>query len=111
MPKPPREVVQGRLLKFLLNHAIVGGLTISLNSIVAHTSRAKPATCSHLNVSQPRPSETSQMKSVRHVSIVLRAVAEIWRVTERPKKLKPLVRGGLVGVVDEEVGGCKGRMR
>jgi hypothetical protein len=30
------------------------------------------------------------MKSVRQVSIVLRAVALIWRVTERPKKLKPL---------------------
>jgi hypothetical protein len=30
------------------------------------------------------------MKSVRQVSIVLRAVAEICLVTERPKKLKPL---------------------
>jgi hypothetical protein len=69
---------------------MVGGLTISLNSIVPQTSSAKPATCSHLKLSQPRPSDTSQMKSVRHVSIVLRAVAEIWRVTERPKKLKPL---------------------
>jgi hypothetical protein len=39
-----------------------------------------------------QPLDTSQMKSVRHVSIVLRAVAEIWRVTERPKKLKPLGR-------------------
>jgi hypothetical protein len=66
---------------------------ISLNSIVPQTSRAKPATCSHLKLSQPRPSETSQMKSVRQVSIVLRAVAEIWRVTERPKKLKQLGEG------------------
>lgn len=30
------------------------------------------------------------MKSVREVSIVLREVAETVRVTERPKKLKPL---------------------
>jgi hypothetical protein len=65
---------------------------ISLNNAVPQTKSAKPTTCSHLNVSQPRPSETSQMKSVRHVSIVLRAVAEIWRVTERPKKLKPLCK-------------------
>ena len=36
------------------------------------------------------------MKSVRQVSIVLRAVAEIWRVTERPKKLKPLREKKLV---------------
>jgi hypothetical protein len=82
--------LQGLRLKFRLSHTIVGGLMISLNSIVPQTSRAKPATCSHLKLSQPRPSETSQMKSVRHVSIVLRAVAEIWRVTDKPKKLKPL---------------------
>lgn len=31
------------------------------------------------------------MKSVRHVSIVLREVAETEWVTESPKKLKPLV--------------------
>jgi len=30
------------------------------------------------------------MKSVRQVSMVLREVAETERVTERPKKLKPL---------------------
>jgi hypothetical protein len=87
-----RTLSQGLRLKFRLSHAMVGGLTISLNSIVPQTSSAKPATCSHLKLSQPRPSDTSQMKSVRHVSIVLRAVAEIWRVTERPKKLKPLGR-------------------
>lgn len=86
----PSGPSQGLRLKFLLSHATVGGLTISLNSAVPQTSSAKPATCSHLKLSQPRPSETSQMKSVRQVSIVLRAVAEIWRVTERPKKLKPL---------------------
>lgn len=63
---------------------------ISLNRPVAQTSSTKPRTCSHLNDSQPRPSETTQMKRVRQVSIVLREVAEIWRVTERPKKLKPL---------------------
>ena len=70
---------------------------ISLNSAVPQTSSAKPTTCSHLKVSQPKPRDTSQMKRVRHVSIVLRAVAEIWRVTERPKKLKPLCYIKLVG--------------
>jgi hypothetical protein len=44
-----------------------------------------------LKVSQPRPRDTIQMKSVRHVSMVERDVAETVRVTERPKKLKPLV--------------------
>lgn len=48
-------------------------------------------TCSHLNDSQPRIKETSQIKSVRQVSIVLREVAETERVTDRPKKLKPLL--------------------
>jgi len=82
--------LQGLRCKFRLSQATVGGLTISLNNAVPQTKSAKPTTCSHLNDSQPRPSETSQMKSVRQVSIVLRAVAEIWRVTDRPKKLKPL---------------------
>lgn len=49
-------------------------------------------TWSHLKDSQPRPRETSQMKRVRQVSIVLREVAETERVTDRPKKLKPLMR-------------------
>jgi hypothetical protein len=62
----------------------------SLNKKVPYTSAAKPATCSHLNVSQPRPSDTTQMNSVRQVSIVERDVADTVRVTERPKKLKPL---------------------
>ena len=44
-----------------------------------------------MNDSQPRPRETSQIKRVREVSIVLRDVAETLRVTDRPKKLKPLV--------------------
>jgi hypothetical protein len=43
-----------------------------------------------LNVSQPSPSDTTQMNSVRQVSMVEREVAETVRVTERPKKLKPL---------------------
>ena len=85
------SLTQGLLLKFLFSQATVGGLTISLNSAVPQTSSAKPTTCSHLKDSQPRPSETSQMKSVRQVSIVLRAVALICRVTDRPKKLKPLL--------------------
>lgn len=63
---------------------------MSLKRPVPYTSRAKPGTCSHLKVSQPSPRLTSQMKSVRQVSIVLRAVALMDRVTERPKKLKPL---------------------
>lgn len=43
-----------------------------------------------MNVSHRSPSETIQMKSVRHVSMVERDVALTVRVTERPKKLKPL---------------------
>ena len=46
-----------------------------------------------MNDSQPSPSDTSQMKSVRHVSIVEREVALTVRVTEIPKKLKPLIAG------------------
>lgn len=67
-----------------------GGFTTPLNRKVKYTSSAKPTTCSHLKVSQRRPSETIQMKSVRHVSMVERDVALTVRVTERPKKLKPL---------------------
>ena len=73
-----------------LTQAFIGGLTISLNKNVPYTNKAKPATCNHLKLSQPKPRLTIQMKSVRHVSIVLRLVAETERVTERPKKLKPL---------------------
>lgn len=43
-----------------------------------------------MNVSQPRPSETTQMKRVLQVSMVEREVALTVRVTERPKKLNPL---------------------
>jgi len=63
---------------------------ISLKTPVPQTSSAKPTTCSHLKLSQPKPRLTIQMKRVRQVSIVLRDVAEIERVTLRPKKLKPL---------------------
>ena len=69
---------------------IVGGLTISLKRAVPQTNSTKPTTCSHLKVSQPSPRLTIQMKRVRQVSIVLREVAEMTRVTLRPKKLKPL---------------------
>jgi hypothetical protein len=62
----------------------------SLNKNVPYTSSANPATCNHLNDSQPRPSDTTQMNSVRQVSIVERDVADTVRVTESPKKLKPL---------------------
>lgn len=61
-----------------------------LKTNVAYTSSAKPTIWSHLNVSQPRPSETIQMKRVRQVSIVDREVALTVLVTERPKKLKLL---------------------
>ena len=57
---------------------------------VPYTKRPNPTTWSHLKVSQPRNSDTIQMKRVRQVSIVERAVALTVRVTERPKKLKPL---------------------
>lgn len=42
------------------------------------------------------------MKSVRHVSIVLLLVAETERVTERPKKLKPLLKH--ISYTDEGTG-------
>jgi hypothetical protein len=73
-----------------LKKAIDGGLTMSLKRPVPQTNSTKPTTCSHLKVSQPSPRLTIQMKRVRHVSIVLREVAEMTRVTLRPKKLKPL---------------------
>jgi hypothetical protein len=76
----------------LSTHAFSGGFTISLKTKVPYTNMTKPTTCSHLNVSQPRPRDTIQMKRVRHVSIVERAVAETDRVTESPKKLNPLFR-------------------
>jgi hypothetical protein len=76
----------------LSTHDLRGGLIKSLNRNVPYTSSAKPRTWSHLNVSHPRPSDTTQMKSVRQVSMVERDVAETVRVTERPKKLKPLRR-------------------
>jgi hypothetical protein len=63
---------------------------ISLNKNVPYTSNAKPSTWSHLNVSHPSASETSQMNNVRQVSMVLRDVADTVRVTDSPKKLKPL---------------------
>lgn len=67
-----------------------GGWTSPLYKNVKYTSRAKPSTCSHLNLSQPRPRDTIQMNSVRQVSMVDRAVALRLLVTDSPKKLKPL---------------------
>lgn len=67
-----------------------GGWMRPLNRKVKYTSRAKPTTCSHLNVSQPRPRDTIQMNSVRQVSMVDLDVALTVLVTDRPKKLKPL---------------------
>lgn len=64
---------------------------MSLKRKVPYTNITKPTTCNHLKDSHPKPRETTQMKRVRQVSIVERAVAETERVTERPKKLKPLL--------------------
>lgn len=61
-----------------------------LKTNVKYTKRPNPTIWSHLNVSQPSPSETIQMNRVRHVSMVDLDVALTDRVTERPKKLKPL---------------------
>jgi len=74
----------------LTTHLFKGGLTNPLNKNVPYTNAAKPTTCSHLNVSHPKNNETIQMNNVRQVSMVDRAVAETVRVTESPKKLKPL---------------------
>lgn len=74
----------------LTTHLSSGGLTNPLNKNVPYTNSAKPRTCNHLNDSQPRKRDTIQIKSVRQVSIVERAVAETVRVTESPKKLNPL---------------------
>lgn len=63
---------------------------MSLKRNVPYTNIANPTTCNHLKLSHPRPKDTTQMKRVRQVSIVERAVAETERVTERPKKLNPL---------------------
>lgn len=63
-----------------------------LNKKVKYTNMEKPTTWSHLKLSQRRPRDTIQMMSVLQVSMVERAVALTLRVTERPKKLKPLIR-------------------
>ena len=88
--RAPSNQLRADHLFILRKEASVGGLTISLNKLVPYTNNAKPSTCSHLKLSQPKPRLTSQINSVRQVSIVDRAVAEIERVTDRPKKLKPL---------------------
>ena len=58
---------------------------------VPYTSSTKPRTCNHLKVSHPRNRDTIQINRVRQVSIVDLEVALTVLVTERPKKLKPLV--------------------
>lgn len=68
------------------------GVLVSINplqNIYLELTKANPATCSHLKVSQPRPRDTIQMNRVRQVSMMDLEVAEILLVTERPKKLKP----------------------
>ena len=61
-----------------------------LKTKVEYTNMAKPTICRDLNDSQPRPRETIQMKSVLQVSMVDLDVALTLRVTDKPKKLKPL---------------------
>lgn len=91
LPTPSIAVyLSSRVSCLLLVHRIDGSLMRSLNKKVPYTRPAKPTTWSHLKVSQPRPRDTIQMKSVRQVSMVDLDVAETDRVTERPKKLKPL---------------------
>ncbi len=62
------------------------------NLLDSYTSIPKPATCSKENgktsFSHPSPRLTTQMPSVRQVSIVLRVVALTREVTLSPKKLK-----------------------
>src|SRR5258706_6556973 len=57
-----------------------------------YTNRPKPTTCNmeygQTRTSQPRPRLMIQIVMVLQVSVILRAVAETWRVTLRPKKLK-----------------------
>ena len=67
------------------------GGTRSLNKKVPYTKSPNPTTCNHLKLSQPRPRLMIQTKSVRHVSIILRDVADKDLVTLRPKKLNPLM--------------------
>jgi hypothetical protein len=75
----------------LPKHIPKGGRTMSLNRNVPYTSSTNPTTCSHLNVSQFSARDTIHMNSVRQVSMVDRDVAETVRVTDRPKKLNPLM--------------------
>ena len=57
-----------------------------------YTNRPKPMTCNveygQTRTSQPSPRLIIQIVMVLQVSVTLRAVAETWRVTLRPKKLK-----------------------
>lgn len=69
-----------------------GGWTMPLNKNVEYTNSANPTICSHLNDSHLRPRDTTQIKSVLQVSMVDREVALTMRVTDNPKKLKPLKR-------------------
>lgn len=53
-----------------------------------------------MKVSQPKPRETIQMNRVLQVSMVDREVALTLRVTDKPKKLKPLVAMSVFGYPD-----------
>ena len=57
-----------------------------------YTNSPKPVTCNmeygQTRTSQPSPRLMIQIVMVLQVSVMLRAVAETWRVTLRPKKLK-----------------------
>jgi hypothetical protein len=58
---------------------------IPLKTNVEYTNKPNPTICSHLNVSHPNPRDTTQINSVRQVSMVERDVALTLLVTESPK--------------------------
>src|SRR5258706_12642491 len=64
-----------------------------------YTNRPKPTTCNmeygQTRTSQPRPRLMIQIVMVLQVSVILRAVAETWRGTLRPKKLKKPMEQGI----------------
>lgn len=56
--------------KLRLPHTFTGGQTKSLHKRITYTRKAQPSTWTHLKVSQPRLSDTTQVKRVRHAARV-----------------------------------------
>lgn len=81
---------------------------IPLKTSVPYTNNKKPKLCSEplsgLKTSHPRNKDMIQMPKVRHVSIVLRAVALIARVTARPHPLKREIERAIATDVQMIVG-------